>query len=87
MRAEFAHRWLRCPRRTFLLTFVVYQILNYAIAIIIGTLGWNIATGIRTIILLLLVLALLINKRWFDWLAAAGTLAVLILRLTTQLTR
>lgn len=74
-------------RRTFLLTFVVYQILNYAIAIIIGTLGWNIATGIRTIILLLLVLALVINKRWVDWVAAGGTLAVLILRLTTQLTR
>ena len=74
-------------RRTFLVTFVVYQILNYAIAFIIGTLGWNIATGIRTIILLLLVVALLINKRWFDWLAAAGTLGVLILRLTTQLTR
>ena len=74
-------------RRTFLVTFVLYQILNYAIAFIIGTLGWNVPTGIRTLILLLLVLALVINKRRFDWAAAAGTLAVLIVRLTTQLTR
>lgn len=80
-------RYYEDSRRTFLGTFVLYQILNYAIAFIIGTLGWNVPTGIRTIILLLLVLALLINNRRFDWVAAAGILAVLILRLTTQLTR
>ena len=40
-----------------------------------------------SIILLLLVLMLLFNKRWWDWIGVLGILAVLAFRLTTQVVR
>src|SRR5687767_6482333 len=74
-------------RGTFIITFVFYQIVTSAVAFIVGTWGWNIASLARVTILLLLVLALVIGKRRFDWITSLAILAVLLLRLTTQLVR
>ena len=74
-------------RRTFIFTFVLYQCVTSAVALTVGTLGWNVASGARAMILLLLVLMLLFDKRRFDWVAILAILAVLILRLTTQIIR
>lgn len=74
-------------RGTFLLTFLLYQCVTTAVALVVGTLGWNIASLIRATIFLLLALALLIGKRRFDWIATLAILAVLLLRLTTQVVR
>lgn len=74
-------------RRTFIFTFVLYQCVTSAVALVVGTLGWNISSAIRSAILLLLVLMLALNKRRFDWVGVLAILAVLIVRLTTQGTR
>lgn len=74
-------------RRTFIFTFVLYQCVTSAVALSVGTFGWNAASLARAIIFLLLVLALVINKRRSDWIAVLGILAALIIRLTTQLVR
>jgi hypothetical protein len=74
-------------RTTFISTFVLYQCVTSIVAITLGTMGWNVASLIRGTILLLLVLALVIKKRRFDWIAALGILAAVIFRLTTQAVR
>lgn len=74
-------------RRTFISTFILYQCVTSAVALTVGTLGWNAASAARAMILLLLLLMLLFDKRRFDWVATLTILAVLILRLTTQVVR
>ena len=74
-------------RGTFIFTFVFYQCVTTAVALVVGTLGWNIASLARAAIFLLLVVAVLVRNRRFDWLAALGILAVLLLRLSTQAVR
>lgn len=71
-------------RRTFIGTFLLYQLVTSAVALAIGTWGWNPASVIRVFILLLLVLALALNGRRWDWASALIILALLIFRLTTQ---
>jgi hypothetical protein len=80
-------RYYAETRRTFLFTFVLYQCVTSVVAIVLDTMGWNVASLIRATILLLLVLALVINKRRFDWIAASGILFAVIFRLTTQAVR
>lgn len=74
-------------RKTFIVTFTLYQCSTWTTAIIVGTFGWNVISVVRAIILLLLVLMLLFNKRRWDWVGVLGILAVLIFRLTTQVVR
>ncbi len=71
-------------RKTFIGTFVLYQCSTWTTAAVVGTLGWNVISVVRGIILLLLVLMLLFNKRWSDWIGVLGILAILAFRLTTQ---
>ena len=71
-------------RKTFILTFVLYQVLTWATAAIVGQLGWNMASVVRGIILALLVLLVMVNKRRWDWVGALTILGLLIFRLTTQ---
>ena len=74
-------------RKTFIATFVLYQCTTWTTAFLVGTLGWNVISVVRAIILLLLVLMLLFNKRWWDWIGVLGILGVLVFRLTTQVVR
>lgn len=74
-------------RKTFIVTFALYQCSTWTTAIFVGTFGWNVISVVRAIILLLLVLSLLINKRRWDWVAVLAILATLIFRLTTQVVR
>lgn len=74
-------------RRTFIFTFVLHQCVTSVVALTVGTMGWNAASLVRATILLLLVLALTINKRRFDWIVVFGILVALIYRLTTQVVR
>jgi hypothetical protein len=71
-------------RRTFIGTFVFYQLVTSAVALVIGTWGWNPRSVARVLILLMLVLALALNGRRWDWVSALSILALLIFRLTTQ---
>jgi hypothetical protein len=74
-------------RKTFIATFVLYQCTTWTTAFLVGTLGWNVISVVRGIILLVLVLMLLFNKRWWDWIGVLGILAILAFRLTTQVVR
>jgi hypothetical protein len=74
-------------RRTFIFTFILYQCVTTVVALVIGTFGWNISSVIRAVILVLLLLMVLLNKRRWDWTGVLTILAVLIVRLTTQVTR
>lgn len=74
-------------RKTFIATFVLYQCTTWTTAMVVGTLGWNVISVVRAIILLLLVLMLLFNKRRWDWMGVLGILAILAFRLTTQVVR
>ena len=74
-------------RKTFIVTFVLYQCSTWTTAAVVGTLGWNVISVVRAIILLLLVLMLLFNKRQWDWVGVLGITAILIFRLTTQAVR
>jgi hypothetical protein len=74
-------------RKTFIVTFVLYQCTTWTTAFIVGTLGWNVISVVRAIILLLLVLMLLFNKRRWDWIGVLAILGILIFRLTTQVVR
>lgn len=74
-------------RRTFIMTFALYQCSTWATAAVVGTLGWNVISLVRAIILLMLVLCLVLDKRRWDWFAVAAILAILIFRLTTQALR
>ncbi len=74
-------------RKTFIITFVLYQCSTWATAAVVGTLGWNVISVVRAVILSLLVLLLVLNKRRWDWVGVLGILAVLVFRLTTQVMR
>jgi hypothetical protein len=74
-------------RKTFIITFLFYQCSTWTTAAFVGTLGWNVISVVRAIILLLLVLMLLFNRRWWDWAGVLGILVILIFRLTTQMVR
>lgn len=74
-------------RRAFIFTFVLYQCVTSTVALTLGTMGWNAASLIRASILLLLILALVVNRRRFDWIAALTILVALSFRLTTQVVR
>ena len=79
MRAHYGRQ-----RRTFLGTYILYQCSTWITAYIIGTLDFNVASIVRAAILLMLVVALLLNRRSFDWLAAVIIFAGLSYRLSTQ---
>jgi len=74
-------------RKTFIVTFVLYQCTTWTTAFVVGTLGWNVISVVRAIILLVLVLMLLVNKRLWDWIGVLVILAILAFRLTTQVVR
>ncbi len=74
-------------RKTFIATFALYQCTTWTTAFLVGTLGWNVISVVRALILLVLVLMLLFNKRWCDWIGAVGICAILAFRLTTQVVR
>ena len=74
-------------RRTFIITFALYQCSTTMIGFIAGTFGSNFVTVFRAVILLLLVLMLLINRRQWDWAGVLVIFAALIFRLTTQMVR
>ena len=74
-------------RRTFIITFILYQCSTWTTAAVVGTLGWNLISIVRALILLLLVLMLLVNRRWWDWIGVLGIFAILAFRLTTQALR
>jgi hypothetical protein len=77
-------RYYEEHRRTFIATFLVYQCVTAAVALVVGTWGWNPASLIRTLIVLLLVMTLVFNTRRWDWIGSIGILAGLLFRLTTQ---
>jgi hypothetical protein len=79
MRAHYGDQ-----RRTFIGTYILYQCSTWTTAAIIGTLGFNVPSIIRATILLMLVLALLLNRRSLDWVAAIIIFAGLSFRLSTQ---
>lgn len=74
-------------RKTFIATFALYQCSTWATATVIGTMGWNLISVVRAIILAMLVIALLIHNRRWDWAAVVVILGTLIFRLTTQALR
>ena len=74
-------------RRTFLGTFVLYQCTTSAVALVVGTWGWNPGSVVRVWIFMLLVFSLLLNSRRGDWVAAIGILGAVAFRLTTQAAR
>lgn len=74
-------------RKTFILTFVLHQCVTTTVALVVGTLGWNIGSAIRALILLVLVLLVVLNKRRWDWIGVIAIMAALIIRLTTQIAR
>jgi len=74
-------------RKTFIVTFALYQCITWITALVIGTLGWNVISVVRVIILLLLVLMLLFNKRWLDWMGVLAIVAILAFGLVTQVVR
>lgn len=75
------HRW------TFIVTFALYQCSTWATASVVGTLGLNLISVVRAIILVMLVFSLLLNRRRWDWFAVAAILTILTFRLTTQALR
>jgi hypothetical protein len=74
-------------RQTFIVTFALYQCSTWATASVIGTLGWNVISLVRAIILVLLLFSLLLNKRRLDWAVVLAIFAILAFRLTTQALR
>lgn len=74
-------------RRTFIVTFALYQCSTWATATAVGTLGWNLISVVRAAILMMLLLSLLLGRRRWDWAAVAVILAILVFRLTTQALR
>jgi len=74
-------------RRTFIVTFALYQCSTWATASVVGTLGWNLISVVRAIILLMLLLSLLLNRRRWDWAVVLVILVILTFRLTTQALR
>ena len=78
------HRHYGEQRKLFIATFAVYQCVSWTVAFVTGTLGWNIATIARALILALLLMALALNRRWADWIAASAILVVLVVRMTRQ---
>ena len=74
-------------RKTFIITFAFYQCSTWIAALVTGTIGWNVISMVRAIILLVLVSMLALNKRRWDWVGVLAILAVLIYRLTTQAVR
>jgi len=74
-------------RRTFLFTQILYGCSTWTAAIIIGTFGWNAGSVVRVVIISLMVLMVLLNKRRWDWVGVAAILSIVIFRLTTQVMR
>jgi hypothetical protein len=74
-------------RTTFIVTFALYQCSTWATATVVGTLGWNVISFVRAIILGMLLLSLWLHKRRLDWAAVTVILAILVFRLTTQALR
>ena len=74
-------------RKTFIATFILYQCTTWTTAIVVGTLGWNVISVVRAIILLLLLTMLLFNRRLWDGIGVLGILGILFFRLTTQVVR
>lgn len=71
-------------RKTFLMTWIVYQSVQYITGLIVGTLGWNVSTLVRSAILILVLVALGFGRRSIDWLASIAIFGLLAYRLTTQ---
>ena len=82
MRRHYAEQ-----RKTFIVTFTLYQCSTWTTAMVIGTFGLNVISVVRAAILLVLLLMLALNKRSLDWIGVLGILAVLVYRLTTQVVR
>lgn len=74
-------------RKTFIITFALYQCATWILAIAVGTSGLNFVTVIRAIILGLLLLMLVLGRRRWDWVGVVAILAILVVRLTTQAIR
>lgn len=77
-------QWYEVQRKTFIVTFSLYQCSTWIIAIAAGTLGWNVISVVRAVILATLVLMLVRNERRWDWIGVVLILGVLVFRLTTQ---
>jgi hypothetical protein len=74
-------------RRTFVVTFAMYQCSTWALAAVVGTLGFNLVSVVRAAILLMLLASLAFGRRSWDWAAVASIMAILVFRLTTQALR
>ena len=74
-------------RKTFIITFALYQCSTWATAGAVGTLGWNLISLVRAAILLLLLFSLLFNTRRLDWAVVLVIFVILTFRLTTQALR
>jgi len=71
-------------RRTFIVTFVLYQCATWATAAVVGVFGWSTVSVIRATILGILILMLVMNRRRMDWIGVALIFAMLAWRLSTQ---
>ena len=74
-------------RKTFIVTFALYQCSTWITAFVVGTFGWNATSVVRLVILVLLIVMLVAKRRLWDWIGVLGILAILVYRLTTQVVR
>jgi len=81
------HRHYNDQRKTFILTFTLYQCSTWITALMTQALGWDVVSALRTAILVLLATLLLVSRRKLDWIVVLLIMAVLVFRLTTQLVK
>ncbi|MDP1912517.1 hypothetical protein [Brevundimonas sp.] len=74
-------------RKVFILTFALYQVSTWAVALLTGSISLDIRTVSRAAVLALLVSMLVIKSRRWDWACVLMILGLLALRLTTQVVR
>lgn len=74
-------------RKTFIVTFALYQCATGLLAIAVGTSGLNFVTVIRVVVLALLLAMLVLGRRRWDWAGVLAILAILLVRLMTQAIR
>jgi hypothetical protein len=80
MRAEWAK-----ARSVFFSLFAIHQCLIWILIILVrGGVVWDAPALGRTIALALVLLALFIRSRWFEWAAALAILAGLVVRMSIQ---
>jgi hypothetical protein len=83
MRADWADR-----RSVFLILFALNQSVTWVTVLITHhAIAWNMASVLRTAVLLLVLLVLFLKSRRLEWLVVLAVLALVVLRLSMQTVR